>query len=1043
MGRRFGKGCIVLFFVGALFFLLVGQISEAQSRFDSIRPDDIKAARLSSARIPGNSLTPNTIIIFSTNEGRFGKLLIKSCDYNLNLAWVTFNADGTVYSRGDSLVVRGTFTCDLDAGREARDSADFWWQMVTQTESYLTPQNGATFAIYSPALQPLNQPTTTQRTETTQVDTSQKRTEAESTRTGEAAGRVKLSDRLSQIIKKAEKPQIDQVRPATSEPPASFQNVRYRFKSNVRVLKANFNENLKVAEEVLQQKMVQVRPVEKLVQGALIRSGVIEDQLKTINQGQQSEIGMIIYDETTKLAGKVISKATIQNRDYYVMTRPQLHEVLDEFEIPQQTVTLTSGNITPLTPPEVKIHYFPQQKAKTYSLPFGSDYKWHIKDPLLVYEFEDVEVWGIHGQGVDISVRITGHIGISPINVSLKWTCFDGYDLNINTGEEINLKVTFTSKIDRDLIIPLAAIDVPGGIAQVKGGLYLLIGADGKFRLTAEATEWLGAAAGIRGGTFLYIPTGCDPYSDFYKGFESDVNFTGHLNGYIKVGPLADLDICGWSLVGAGFMVGLGLESSIRGSLIKKDEVFMDFKLYGSLELFIVVFDKRFNLINNKYMLYQIQKPYTADYEIIFYDACAWRNSIWGSIKKLDDNGDLKPVNKPLTLKLYRKEGNIELYKETNSNTEGFFKVQFDIPLRMGDEIKVIKVDKETVTSDAISPTFPFSDIRLEYADFFNNKAFGQVTAARVKNWDTGEWEDIAYTGDVFSNYGTRARCDKEGNFILSYDFRPGQEVQASIDFNGFKLYSPIVKTDVVLVGTRLIEPGVISEYTDSSGRPVDKRVEKENFIINNPRGEKQVTFPVVYQARYLRYYALSHAYEYFSGKPIKSPDILGERSYSFRPAPAGPGGSVIAKDFVEEWSWLPERSGVSTGVLQIDRNLQSITTKPQPQFVSLSEPYFRYDSNKSKAQRNPLEDTVKAIYRDGYLVFSYEGAEIEIQELNGAKAHEGQEPPRTGLNPGQQALVDRIDSRINPSRISRIDPISSRVNIPLNKIRIISNERR
>jgi len=135
-----------------LIFLILIFIStnlNAQHQFDSVRLGDISSANLTSARIAGTNLPVDTILLYRTNEGRFGKLLIKTYGYNLTLKWLTFNPNGALHSKGDNLVIRGTYSCDLDSGKETQTSSDFWWQQVSSAERYLTPQNGATFALYT------------------------------------------------------------------------------------------------------------------------------------------------------------------------------------------------------------------------------------------------------------------------------------------------------------------------------------------------------------------------------------------------------------------------------------------------------------------------------------------------------------------------------------------------------------------------------------------------------------------------------------------------------------------------------------------------------------------------------------------------------------------------------------------------------------------------------------------------------------------------------------------------------------------------------
>lgn len=137
-----------------LTFVLASAVLIAQSAdFNRISLSDIQAASLSSVRINGsnnasNQIPTGTIVIYRTNVGRYGKLLIKEYGYNLKLRWTTYNTSGSVYSQGDNLVIRGTWSCDLDLGRETQTGRDFWWQQETSIERYLSPKNGAKFAIY-------------------------------------------------------------------------------------------------------------------------------------------------------------------------------------------------------------------------------------------------------------------------------------------------------------------------------------------------------------------------------------------------------------------------------------------------------------------------------------------------------------------------------------------------------------------------------------------------------------------------------------------------------------------------------------------------------------------------------------------------------------------------------------------------------------------------------------------------------------------------------------------------------------------------------
>jgi hypothetical protein len=58
-----------------------------------------------------------------------------------------------VLSSGTNLLIRGTYTYDLDRGVASAgpddSSTDFWWEQATDKLRYLTALNGASFTIAS------------------------------------------------------------------------------------------------------------------------------------------------------------------------------------------------------------------------------------------------------------------------------------------------------------------------------------------------------------------------------------------------------------------------------------------------------------------------------------------------------------------------------------------------------------------------------------------------------------------------------------------------------------------------------------------------------------------------------------------------------------------------------------------------------------------------------------------------------------------------------------------------------------------------------
>jgi hypothetical protein len=96
-----------------------------------------------------NTFWPETSFVYKTNQGRYGKFIVENIDLasnnKLTIGWTTYNANGTVYSTGTGLEIRGTWSCDLDLGLETSTDRDFFWEQDSPTVRFLTPTNGAKF----------------------------------------------------------------------------------------------------------------------------------------------------------------------------------------------------------------------------------------------------------------------------------------------------------------------------------------------------------------------------------------------------------------------------------------------------------------------------------------------------------------------------------------------------------------------------------------------------------------------------------------------------------------------------------------------------------------------------------------------------------------------------------------------------------------------------------------------------------------------------------------------------------------------------------
>lgn len=109
-------------------------------------PAKLVTAPYSTAKIARATLRA-AVVFFKTSSGRFAVAEAYAGD-NLQLRNLrVYNSNGSMHLTLDSLVIRGTWLCDLDTGRETSTNADFWWEAVSPGVNFLVPRNGASACV--------------------------------------------------------------------------------------------------------------------------------------------------------------------------------------------------------------------------------------------------------------------------------------------------------------------------------------------------------------------------------------------------------------------------------------------------------------------------------------------------------------------------------------------------------------------------------------------------------------------------------------------------------------------------------------------------------------------------------------------------------------------------------------------------------------------------------------------------------------------------------------------------------------------------------
>ncbi len=87
------------------------------------------------------------ILFIKTSRERYAVCEAYAGDNLLLRNLKVYNADGSMHLEKDSLVIRGTYLCDIDSGQETNQDADFWWEAERPGINYLVPRNKAKVCV--------------------------------------------------------------------------------------------------------------------------------------------------------------------------------------------------------------------------------------------------------------------------------------------------------------------------------------------------------------------------------------------------------------------------------------------------------------------------------------------------------------------------------------------------------------------------------------------------------------------------------------------------------------------------------------------------------------------------------------------------------------------------------------------------------------------------------------------------------------------------------------------------------------------------------
>ncbi len=702
-----------------------------------------------------------------------------------------------------------------------------------------------------------------------------------------------------------------------------FTGVTYKLADNVVKVDQAVTQNIKSVEQVTGKKSGSGSINRIIGQGGLLKA----DLLKTTVGQSVIRPGSVFVDEDNGLAFKVPSLPG-QSGDafdgYVPVVRPSFNEVVKEFVIPDQTVHLNQSNIKYFAN-DVDGNSLSQYLVKpgtTYIMSYDSDNAMeplkpkHIKNVVTAMRLPEkgVKMRGITRSGTVYDVYLNGYMAFGDMDLRGSYGA-KGYEFYLTCTEELQLQAKVAVDFDEEIKIPLFGLGISLGksIGSVSGGLFLVVGVDGKLTIQAEARQWMTLEkAGLKGKCILYVPVSVGPLfkmGDY--GFDLDALMYGAVDGSIKAGAELGINIFGFDLIGAGIYGGMGVNSQSDGSYI-------DARLYGIVQAYASLIGKKKYIVNWQPTILHKRIKDTAGYILSFKEVCAYRDEIWGTLHIDGGTAGFIPVpDKDMTI-LVRRAGTAERSYAAKTDKDGRFHAR-GVDLKKDDQVVISLQERngtKIVETEAVAPTFPFDKAIMLEADFFNDYEKAYIPTAIVKDWDTDKNVELKFdaskvpgskltiNGKPVSGQNQYGEFVHTGNNVL-----PNTVYQAQLSSEGFVIGpSNSIMSSASFSLTPLRIP-VSSEVTVENGKPVDVGKDLEAVVLVNDRGNKVYTGDAIYVVSAYTEDSLGcHLINPETGMPMLQNDSIDDQTVQIKAIDLNKGEadgtSYFSNTILKKWFW-------------------------------------------------------------------------------------------------------------------------------------------
>ncbi|MDV7188577.1 hypothetical protein R3X25_14910 [Lutibacter sp. TH_r2] len=470
-----------------------------------------------------------------------------------------------------------------------------------------------------------------------------------------------------------------------------FKNVTYQYKSNVAIMKPVLKNNL----------------IQHMSNNGLIKTvdlGAIKPHEDSIYVDPESDL---------------VFQPVIVSDTEIIGFMPRLKDVFEDIEVPLQEVKLTLANT------EMAI-----DSVEVESSGAGDDYDIKISFEDEEYTlFEDNDKTENSETKIEFKVKLDGYIGFNNPRVEGKYSKNGGYKLVFKTEERIDLKVSSDLKLEHEQLIPIYGFDIPvEKIGNCKVGVFLVIAVNGEVTLVAEVDQGINFVAGIRGGTFWYIPKSVSTVHETTSWCDVDYQVNGKIKALAGVECKAKLKFKGYNVL--DLRVRGGLEANVEVKL--GDTTALDANMGFRVKADGKIVSKKFTIYDELFVLWEKSTRNFGAYKLAVTEACAYNDRVKGKISNIADLENPKPYVGEVEIFVTHKNGVEEKYEATTTS-EGKFSRK-DIQLVKGDLVS-IKIDSAAARTDGVKTTIPFQEIKFQIADYYADFVRGSVNS-KVNTFD-------------------------------------------------------------------------------------------------------------------------------------------------------------------------------------------------------------------------------------------------------------------------------------------------------------------